>query len=150
MFKKTILRILSFVLTLAIAVSTAGTAFLTSYADTVEIPASAKLYNSHSYAVYSVGKTWSDAKKWCESKGGHLVTITSAEEQAFAAKLVSDKKKNWYWIGATDERVEGTWRWVTGEKVEYANWSEGEPNNWRDNEGNYENYAFLKKTQASG
>ncbi|NBW77221.1 MAG: hypothetical protein EBR34_15720 [Sphingomonadaceae bacterium] len=32
-------------------------------------------------------------------------------------------------MALTDEVVEGTWRWVTGETYSYSNWNSGEPNN---------------------
>lgn len=34
------------------------------------------------------------------------------------------------WIGATDEREEGTYRWIGEEfkKMQYKNWALGEPN----------------------
>jgi hypothetical protein len=56
--------------------------------------------------------------------GGHLVTITSSGEQSFLYGLWPSG-----WIGLTDEVVEGTWRWVTGETYSYTNWNSGEPNN---------------------
>ena len=79
--------------------------------------------------------SWNEAKKYCEKLNGHLVTITSQEENDIIAKLVNGGS---YWIGATDEDDEGIWQWVTKEKFNYSNWdsSSDEPNGGTD-----ENYA---------
>ena len=37
--------------------------------------------------------------------------------------------KHDYFIGLSDEETEGTFRWVTGELIEYQNWRKNEPNN---------------------
>lgn len=87
--------------------------------------------NGHYYAVIDkVIPSWKDAKLYCESLGGHLVTIASPEEQKFIEFLISIQGTfEEYWIGGTDEGSEGRFRWVTGEPFSYTNWNIGEPNN---------------------
>ena len=73
---------------------------------------------------------------------GHLVTIFSAEENAFVLGLIASVEHS-VWIGASDLAVEGEWRWVTGEQfwqggpggtpgpdVFYANWALGQPDDF--------------------
>ena len=74
--------------------------------------------------------TWTNAKAYCEGLGGHLATITSAEEQAFIEQLLLVGQKNQYWLGGTDEQQEGVWTWVTGEPWSYTNWDPGQPDNY--------------------
>jgi hypothetical protein len=81
-------------------------------------------YNGHSYYRSTGSATWTTARTNCSNMGGHLVTITSSGEQSFLYGLWPSG-----WIGLTDEVVEGTWRWVTGETYSYTNWNSGEPNN---------------------
>ena len=81
-------------------------------------------YNGHSYYRSTGLATWTTARTNCANMGGHLVTITTAGEQSFIYGLWPSG-----WIGLTDEVVEGTWRWVTGETYSYSNWNSGEPNN---------------------
>lgn len=110
-------------------------------------------YNGHTYERYDSSITWKEAKAFCESKGGHLVTISDNNENTWIANtLLSGCSKNVYFIGATDESSEGTWKWVTGETFWtggrngsvksgfYANWDQDyrEPT---DNTG--ENYAAI-------
>jgi hypothetical protein len=60
---------------------------------------------------------------------GHLVSITSAEEQAFVASLGVPSTA---WIGGfqadtSSEPADG-WTWIDGEPWSYTNWGTGEPN----------------------
>ncbi len=112
-------------------------------------------YGGKTYESYSAagGITWSAAKLFAESLGGHLVTITSAGENSFVDSLTSN---NQYWYGgfqpAGSIEPAGGWSWVTGEAWTYSNWQIGEPSNgggvenalvawsgttWNDAPGNY-------------
>ena len=81
-------------------------------------------YNGHSYYRSTGVANWTTARTNCSNMGGHLVTITTSGEQSFLYALWPSG-----WIGLTDEVIEGTWRWVTGETYSYTNWNNGEPNN---------------------
>jgi hypothetical protein len=90
--------------------------------------------NGHQYQRFDIQMSWHQAKLFCENKGGHLATITSAQEDNFIyTNLVENSPMGieMCWLGGTDEATEGTWRWVTGETWNYTNWSPlfGEPNN---------------------
>lgn len=92
---------------------------------------------SASYVVVEQSVTWTAARDAAAATGGHLVTLTTAAEDAFVRSLIDPRD---YWIGLTDEAVEGTFEWVTGEAFSFTNWQIGEPNN-NDNQdygtGNY-------------
>ena len=80
-------------------------------------------YNGHYYKIVMKDDiSWTDAKQECADMGGHLVTITSQEEQNYIDSLNKD------WIGGYRDSADN-WKWVTGEKWDYTNWAEGEPNN---------------------
>ncbi len=97
------------------------------------------LFNGNEYKLITTATTWTNAKAVCESLGGHLVTISSPEENDFVSNLA---KSNLIWLGFTDSETygasEGNWRWITGEIVTYTNWKVGEPNNLND-----EDYAHM-------
>jgi hypothetical protein len=79
----------------------------------------------------------------------HLVTITSASEDAFVKSLSGSAA--YVWAAGTDESVEGTWKWAAGPEagqtfyikggpvVGYEHWNPGEPNN-----NSTENYLHIK------
>ncbi|MDR0920239.1 MAG: C-type lectin domain-containing protein [Oscillospiraceae bacterium] len=71
------------------------------------------MFNGHAYLfIYTSvnGKTWEQAKAYCESMGGHLATITSNAEKDF---LEENRPLNHYWLGGI---WNGTnWSWVTNE-----------------------------------
>ena len=45
------------------------------------IPSDALYYNGHYYKIYSSSWDWEKDKAFCESLGGHLVTITDPDEK---------------------------------------------------------------------
>jgi len=100
--------------------------------------------NGHWYALTAVQGTWPAVRADCESRGGHLVTITSAPENAFASPLAGAGSTT-AWIGAF--QPPGTceplcdWRWVTGEPWGYASWAPpGQPDDFGSGEDCAETY----------
>lgn len=94
-------------------------------------PAGAAAFGGHWYSAFDKRVSWHEAKKLCESMGGYLCCIETRQEQAFIAKLAGGR---YLFLGATDEKEEGAWRWVNGKPFAYACWMDGQPNNWGDNE----------------
>ena len=92
-------------------------------------------FNTHKYKLITEEMSWNDAEAYCISLGGHLVTITSAEENSFVQSLISKSTM----IGLSDAAEEGTWEWVTGESITYTNWAKNEPNNQSN-----EDYALMQ------
>lgn len=120
--------------------------------------------------VVPEGLTWEEAKQRAEADGGHLVTITSAEENTLVYGLIAENPDIWVnvdvgvmsdgeesplqvslgpWIGLYQPpgspEPAGGWTWVTGEAMEYSNWSmesgvdEPEPNDM----GGVENFGHF-------
>jgi hypothetical protein len=98
----------------------------------------------NAYDVVLDGSTWVAAKvdaqgRQFQGQQGHLVTIGSAQENAFV------QSQGGGWIGFTDDPAqaagasEGNFVWVTGEPVVYTNWNAGEPNN----SGGAENFGLM-------
>ncbi len=65
-----------------------------------------------------------------------MASITTAEEDSFAIeKLLKDSSQRGVWMGLTDVLREGFYKWVTGEKLAYANWAtwpEQQPDNYKE------------------
>ena len=98
-------------------------------------------YNGKKYEVYDNNVDWQTARLICERKGGHLVVIDDTNENTFVAKLISSCDKDEYWLGVSDYIDDGNWVTVLGEKVQFTNWTSGEPSN----SSNVEDYAVIKK-----
>lgn len=103
------------------------------------LPVKTAVYNGHSYYFYNIPVTWYEAEIISKHLGGHLVSITSADENNFAKSLAGDSS---CWIGATDSESEGRWKWTSGEAFTYSNWRSGEPNNDQGDEG-AENFTHI-------
>lgn len=105
-----------------------------------------KEYDGHFYRVYNFGMNWNESKKFCENLGGHLVTITSKDEQDFIEKILSDNgNKKFYWIGGYKDNNNHNWRWITDEKFYFSNWHANEPNNI----GGDENYLMISEDNST-
>jgi hypothetical protein len=107
--------------------------------------------NGHRYdaLLFDRPMSWDEARMAAWEAGGHLVTITSSEEDDFVQKLVQGRSGFFIeargpWIGAYQPtpgvgEPAGGWAWLTKEPWSYTNWNLGEPNN----AGDAENYAQL-------
>jgi hypothetical protein len=94
-------------------------------------------------------KSWTKAKAESENLGGYLVCINSEREQKFITDLVTiDNKVLPTWIGLTDEKSEGDFRWVNEEAAQYQNWLPNQPDNC-DHYGSKQNYVWLGYKNSS-
>ncbi|MDE5587515.1 MAG: C-type lectin domain-containing protein [Acetatifactor sp.] len=71
----------------------------------------------HRYELIVEDVTWKEAEMLCQEKGGYLATITSHEEfERLQERMISEDKEDiTFFVGATNERVEGTpfgYRWL--------------------------------------
>lgn len=93
------------------------------------------VFGYHTYRVVTELAHWQGAVDYCAGMDGYLVSINSAEENAFVYGLAPVT-----WLGATDEDVEGVWQWVSGEPFTYTNWAPNEPTNWSPSDQLVEHY----------
>jgi serine/threonine protein kinase/formylglycine-generating enzyme required for sulfatase activity len=102
-------------------------------------PRDAAKFEGHAYKFFPEILTWHQAKVRCEEMGGHLPIVASAAENRFVADLAKQGISNrqnmdGVWLGATDEKQEGDWRWIDGTALEFNVWGPGQPNNKENNE----------------
>ncbi|WP_395019464.1 Ig-like domain-containing protein, partial [Robinsoniella peoriensis] len=92
------------------------------------------VYNGNRYSIYEDILDWEQAERKCEELGGHLVTISTLEEEKIVESLLDSGIRANYFIGGTDKESKGHFRWITGEKFVYTKWGNGEPNNYQGSE----------------
>ena len=118
--------------------------------------------NGHKYQLIETKRNWDDAKADAESRGGHLVTIGSSDEQDWiTSSFFSVPGQPQCWTGLVQEdapyedawQPNEQWNWVTGEAVAFVNWSppSTEPNDWPGvTENNEENHSRMNVHTLGG
>ena len=90
--------------------------------------------------------SWNEHNERALALGGHLVSITSAEENELVARIAGGRV---VWIGGM-RKGSGNgpgadhWCWCDGQPWIYANWAPGEPNNYGGNENRIQLYGQNK------
>ena len=84
-------------------------------------------FEGHHYYCSTEPDYWENANQACNENGGYLVSINSAEENAFLTPKIYTVRSAF--IGLTDRDEEGTFVWSNGDPVVYKNWYPGQPNN---------------------
>lgn len=142
MMKRRLTGLLAFLLVFAVLLPASAFAAGTTMEPVV--------FNGHVYQIIDEGNiTWNEAKARCERLSGHLVTITSQEEQDFVVQyLAAYGRPVDVWIGI-QKRCDGAdWsKWVTGEAVTYTHWAANQPDNGA---GAGQDYGVICNTDHSG
>uniref|UniRef100_A0A4X2JS28 C-type lectin domain-containing protein n=1 Tax=Vombatus ursinus TaxID=29139 RepID=A0A4X2JS28_VOMUR len=93
------------------------------------------VYKGSLYYFSCTEKPWVDAELTCVSKGSHLTSVTSVDEQSFLYKKANGFR---YWNGLNRREDQKTFHWTDGTLYDEAKtkefWITGEPNNNNNNE----------------
>ena len=92
----------------------------------VGVPGDAVYFKGKWFRVYVEKGGWKRARERCVVLGGRLAVVPDDTTQAFIKELASELP---LWLGATDEKTEGTWQWIDGSRMSYWAWESGQPNN---------------------
>lgn len=98
------------------------------------------------YQLFIEDVTWEEARDLCEEKGGHLVTISDAEELEKVTGLAETYGVSLVWIGFY-RGPDGEIHWLNGEDIDYYIWGDGEPSG-HDTDGAAEDYGLLWHTDG--
>ncbi|KFW07197.1 Macrophage mannose receptor 1, partial [Eurypyga helias] len=86
-----------------------------------------KRYGFHCYLVGSALLTFSEANKTCEHSKAYLATVESRNEQAFLITLMGLRSEKCFWIGLSNTRERGSFRWTSGETPLFTHWNTAMP-----------------------
>ncbi len=98
------------------------------------------------YQLFIENVTWEEARDLCVERGGHLVTISDADELATVTDLAETYGVSLVWIGFY-RGEDGAIHWVDGEEIDYYIWGDGEPSG-HDTDGTAEDYGLLWQTDS--
>jgi hypothetical protein len=120
--------------------------------------------NGHWYQLDPQLRTWEVARAQAASRGGHLASIRSGEENAFVFALTTVPPpgvNRSCWLGGFQQPGSCEpgcgWRWVTDEPFDFTFWGSGEPNNvgdegclhiWVTNRWNDAHASFLSESMV--
>ena len=63
-------------------------------------------------------------------KGGKLAILHNALLIEMVGKYIGNEK---VWIGGSDIKEEGKWRWIDGSEMSWTNWDKNEPGKDKEN-----------------
>ncbi|OGV57673.1 MAG: hypothetical protein A2283_03035 [Lentisphaerae bacterium RIFOXYA12_FULL_48_11] len=92
-----------------------------------EFPAGTTSAFGHHYCMAPVPMKWSDADAFAQRLGGHLATVTSIEKWSWLQETFQNL--DYTYLGGFKDVVTGKWKWVTGEKWDFAAWAPNQPDN---------------------
>ena len=72
-------------------------------------------------------KNWSDAENFCQTKGGHLVSVTRKEINDYLMSRLGHCGQHRVWIGATYQKKEGSWEWPDSSSPVKEDWTPVRP-----------------------
>nr|KAG5697081.1 hypothetical protein BaRGS_001997 [Batillaria attramentaria] len=98
-------------------------------------------------SCYGIGDsrvTWAEAQQICESFGGTLAEINSAEENEFLKNEARSRNYLGLWLGGTDMFSEGQFTWAGSKRLMsngrgFTDWGPGQP----DDHGSHEDCIHL-------
>ncbi|XP_063051019.1 ladderlectin-like [Engraulis encrasicolus] len=90
------------------------------------------LFNNRCFKLVTKPDTFHRAQGVCEVENSHLASVHSAAELDFLKNVVraSGVYQQGAWLGGSDDGSEGTWYWIDGSPFDFADWAQGQPDNF--------------------
>ncbi len=90
--------------------------------DVSHTPVKTVKWGGHIYEVYDNQLSWEEASTFCQTMGGHLVSIGSAAENDAVYDMIDDRQ-GYCWIGLKCVTPPSGWEWVDDTDLsDYNNW----------------------------
>ncbi|KAL4218163.1 C-type lectin (CTL) or carbohydrate-recognition domain (CRD) [Mactra antiquata] len=85
-------------------------------------------YNGECYRFTEMKMTFVEAEHYCQQHNARLVHIESADENNFLKQEISQRIETHWWIGLSDDDIEGKFVWYGTDNVpEFTDWFPGNP-----------------------
>ncbi|XP_053378621.1 brevican core protein-like [Mercenaria mercenaria] len=102
----------------------------------------AKVHGNSCYELVPARATWQYAEQNFRHKGGHLVHVSTPDDENFVMQFFSSHNyKIAVWTELNDINHEENFWWSSGDKFVYAKWMPGRKSNFQHH--NYEDYVVL-------
>jgi len=115
------------------AVCTAKKQFICTFDPQFDCPRGWVKNEESCYYVSGIMAPWREARTFCKKaqNNSDLVTFSGLEEAILVKSLIKERSRyeEVIWVGASDIKREGDWKWVGGASVDNSLWNSGEPNN---------------------
>ncbi|XP_052774368.1 asialoglycoprotein receptor 1-like [Mya arenaria] len=86
-------------------------------------------FDGSCYLFGSSHATFTEAEHYCRQHSSHLVHANNANENAFLKDFMAKLQTHQWWLGLTDEVVEGVWKWFDTDTVaEFTDFTSHEGN----------------------
>lgn len=92
--------------------------------------------NGHAYKI-THSQPIRNAMEHAKNEGAYLVAISDEDEQEWLSNVFGN---GLFWIGLSDAEEEGTWKWQSGEPLNYTNWAP-----YQQESGNSETKDYAKE-----
>ncbi|CAK8673207.1 unnamed protein product [Clavelina lepadiformis] len=81
------------------------------------------------YKAIDSERNWQEANKDCKLQGSVLVSVTSADQEAFVETLMTPYANFDFWLGYSDTNTPGTLQWANPgvTSTSYDNWAPSQP-----------------------
>ncbi|CAL4185241.1 unnamed protein product, partial [Meganyctiphanes norvegica] len=76
--------------------------------------------------------TWLEAVELCEEMCSFLAEVNDPKPLLAYVNQTYFRQECGFWLGATDQKIEGKWTWNSGFPIDRSVWGMGQPNNYKD------------------
>ncbi|KAK7071231.1 hypothetical protein SK128_000323 [Halocaridina rubra] len=78
--------------------------------------------------------SWSEARKFCKGLGSDLAEPNRVNTlRAMLLDKYPEDSSKFFWVGASENGVEGNWTWISSRRVQPADWGTGQPDGGNEN-----------------
>ena len=88
----------------------------------------------HCYYWSMETANWTHAEDFCRSGGGHLASVTSDAINEFILNELSKRRNTMLWIGASDKREQGAWKWTDCSPWDFEYWADYQPSHHKNDD----------------